>query len=471
MARRSRARGWLFGESGCADCKPMEAVLNPRTTQHLELPEEANHTKKKKKRKVGSHAEHANLAEPTNPSDAARVGSSWGKEHDGDSACGATETKHCHLTLKWQRAQPTSPETGKLRRHFQRAQVADNRVNAQTKVNASTAAGPSRTEFGISIIHGKGGAMWISSTVFHEPSDGRSRGCGLGRGGARENSKEQEVDMVNMNDGTIMSLRSQGCIWRPKQQSQDFCFPCAGDTNHQCALCGHRGVHWVCSRVSELWHHGRHIVAHSWDVHCSIGCCPLVAAQRRCRQQNAKKERRARNRKRYYEENKEKILEKLKRRRAEQRAEQREEAQRRYDEQNKEKIREKRRGYFEKNKEKIKEKNRLYYDENKEWYQEYNRRYREKNKEKLKEYFSQYYKNNKEKRLECERRYREKNKEKRKEYQSQYREKNKEKMKEYQSQYREKNKEKIKEMKRLCYEKKRDAILDAEGSGPQAKTK
>ena len=117
-------------------CTPMEAFLNPRTTQQLELPEEANHTKEKTK--VGNHAEDANIAEPTNPSDdAARVGSSWGKEHDGDSAGGATETRHC------QRAQPPSPETGSLRRHVQRAQVADDRVNARTKVNASTAAGPS----------------------------------------------------------------------------------------------------------------------------------------------------------------------------------------------------------------------------------------------------------------------------------------------------------------------------------------
>ena len=52
-----------------------------------------------------------------------------------------------------------------------------------------------------------------------------------------------------------------------------------------------------------------------------------------------------------------------------------------------------------------------------------------------------------------------------------YREKHKEEIQEKKRRYYEKHKEEIKEKRRRPYEKKRDAILDSEGSGPQAKTK
>ena len=145
--------------------------LSPRTTQQLELLDEANHTKEIPKTN-GRNAEGASTAErrhrPRHASlDAASVGSSWEEERDGESAGGATETS------PWQRAPP--PQDGAD------AQGAATRVKAQTKRNAYIAAGRSRPARGIITSAGKGGE--------YIPSKGRSCGAKRPRGGDHEAKK------------------------------------------------------------------------------------------------------------------------------------------------------------------------------------------------------------------------------------------------------------------------------------------
>ena len=148
--------------------------LSPRTTQQLELLDEANHTKEIPKTN-GRNAEGASTAErrhrPRHASlDAANVGSSWEEERDGESAGGATETS------PWQRAPP--PQDGAD------AQGAATRVKAQTKRNAYIAAGRSRPARGIIITAGNGGN--------YNPSKGRSCGFGPTRGGGHEAKKAHQ---------------------------------------------------------------------------------------------------------------------------------------------------------------------------------------------------------------------------------------------------------------------------------------
>ncbi len=170
----------------------------------------------------------------------------------------------------------------------------------------------------------------------------------------------------------------------------------------------------------------------------------IAKIQEECAKENVTKEKRAKQKKDYYENNKEKILKRNKER---------------Y-ENNKESISKQRKEFRKNNKEKISKRNKEYRENNKEHIREHGKEYRENNKEKLSKQSKEHYEKNKEKILKRHKKYREENKEKINEWQANYRKNNKEKISEKQKRWREKNKDKVSEKSKEYYKSNKEEISE-----------